>query len=159
RMMFNEERFEELLACRTSSSTWRAWLSPIVESASESLLFIGLLFLLLALDLFFLLTGRYESYFWSSSFKALPLGLLALAIFRLSRKQRTFHKCLNHLQIALGSLEKANHVIYRLSDQEITHFSKLPPSDIKEYAIKKSKEGESLRWRILFTAYFHSHLN
>lgn len=153
RMNFNEERFEEILAYRSCRSSWRAWIGPIVQSATESLVFVILLSALCLSDLYLLMTGNYETYQWMLWFKILPVGLLLLGYTRLWLRQRTFHDCLAKLQETLGSLPKANHVIYRLSDREIALFAGMPPAAIREYA--KEHSSKSLRWRQLTLAYFN----
>lgn len=153
RMTFDENRFEEILAYRTNHSPLRAWLGPIVQSATESLIFIALLFSLMLLDFYFIFSENYEAYFSLGWLKLLPVGLFLLALMRLWRRQKTFRKCLKQLQEVLGEETSANHVIYRLTDQEINQFA-LPQSSIIEYAQAESKK--SLRWRLLWLAYFQN---
>lgn len=169
RMLFDEPRFEEILAYRSSQSTWRAWLAPIVQSSTESLVFIGTLFSILLLDFYYLITGNEETYLTMSWMKAIPLGLFFLALIRLGRRQRTFKKCLKTLQILFQDVDQiktserkenspginealANHVIFRLTDDEITHFASLDASSIWEYA--QTERTKTLRWRLLWLAYF-----
>jgi hypothetical protein len=154
RMAFNEERFEELVAYRSSSSRLRAWLGPIVDSACESMIFIALLFLLMLLDLYLLSSGYYDTYLWCMRLKLIPLGLLLFAMSRLWLRQRTFGRCLKQLSAIAASPQKANHLIYRLSDHEITLFAASSAEDICTYA--SAHAGCSLRWRLLSLAYFPS---
>lgn len=152
RMMFDENSFEELIAYRSSSSSWSRWLGPLVQSAYEAAFFIMLILALLFLDLYLLMTENYETYFSMMALKLIPAGLLLLAIARLCRRQHTFKKALANLQQALGSLETANHVIYRLTDEEIKLFSTMFSETILHYT--KEQKTKSLRWRLIDLAYF-----
>lgn len=152
RMMFNEERFEEILAYRTSPKGLRSLIGPIVQSPAESLIFIAALFIMLFLDLYVLFTGDLANYNWIWSFKALPAAMILGASLRLWLKQRTFAKCLANLKLALGDAQKASHVIYRLTDAEICEFANLTPQKIIDYF--KTQKKNSPRLRLLALAYF-----
>lgn len=154
RMLFEEPRFEEVLAYRTNPSKWRAWLGPIVQSATESLIFITVLFATLLLDFYHLLIEDYETYLSLGWLKLAPLGLFFLALGRLWKKQKIFKNCLSHLQALLGDETSANHVIYRLSDHEIYLFATLSEPSILEYV--HSERVKSLRWHLLWLAYFQN---
>ncbi len=67
RMVFEEPIFEEFHAYRTSKSSFRRWLGPIIQSPRESILFI------------------------------LLFPLIFFALIRLIRRQFQFKKCLNNL--------------------------------------------------------------
>lgn len=151
RMTFDENKFEEILAYRTSSSSWSRWLGPLVQSAFEAGLFVLIVMALLFLDLYFLMTADHEAYFSMMPLKLIPVGLLMYALGRLWRRQRIFKKAIVNLQQVVGNL-KANHVIYRLTDKEIDLFAKMPFGEIQEYA--KEQKTKSLRWRLIALAYF-----
>lgn len=152
RMMFNEERFEEILAYRTSTSSWRKWLGPLVQSSTESLLFMFLLFALLLLDSYMLLSQNFEGYVNLAWLKIFPAGLLFLALLRLWNRHRAFNQCQAQLQKTFSNASIADHVIYRLSDKEITTFSHLSSSEILDYC--NHEKNKSLRWRLINLAYF-----
>lgn len=151
RMAFDEPRYEEILAYRTDRSSRRAWLGPIVNSGTESFIFIALLFMIVLLDFYLLVTGNFDTYLSLNALKLLPIGLFILAFVRLWRKRRIFNRTLRNLQSILDE-NSANHVIYRLSDHEIDLFSELPNRSILAYA--RSERLESLRWHVLWSAYF-----
>lgn len=152
RMMFDENRFEEILAYRTSSSSWSRWIGPLVQSAFEAGFFILIIMMMLLLDLYFLMTENHEAYFSMMPLKLIPAGLLILAVGRLWRRQYTFKKALYNLQQTLGSLETANHVIYRLTDKEIRLFASSSSNGIFKFA--QEQKAKSLRWRLIVLAYF-----
>lgn len=152
RMAFDEPIFEELHAYRASHAKWRRWLGPIVQSARESMLFMLLLLLIFTVDVYLILTGHAEAYthfFW---LKAVPAGMVAYALWRLWQKQKTFAKCRLNLVNLFNDENKANAVIYRLTDKEIKEFAQASQQQIKEYA--EQHKAKSLRWRLLNLAYF-----
>ncbi|MBA3603355.1 MAG: hypothetical protein H0W50_06890 [Parachlamydiaceae bacterium] len=153
RMAFDQERFEELLAYRSSDSWFTRWLGPIVQSAGESLMFMGSLFALFVVDLYLILSDSYEMYLWVMWLKIIPFGLLIFGIGRLWQRHRVFNRCHANLKGATGSSETANHIIYRLTDDEIVNFSTLSSNEIIMVA-KTNKNLSSLRWRLLTLAYF-----
>ncbi len=152
RMAFEEPRYEELLAYKSATSSFRRWWGPLAESASESGLFAMTLIFLFLLDIFFLSFGYLSAFLNAMWLKLFPIGLLFLGFLRLQRKHRIFCSCLKNLDIALNDEHLANAVIYRLTDEEITNFAKMTPEEIIGYA-SKNKE-DSLRWRLISIAYF-----
>jgi hypothetical protein len=152
RMMFDEEQFEEILAYRTSPSTWRQWVGPLVQSAFESLFFICVLFAVILLDLYLLITQNYEAYLNLAWLKIFPAGLLFFAFMRLWNRHRIFQKCLGQLLSTFRSAKFADHVIYRLTDKEIISFANSTPASIVKYS--REERDKSLRWRLIDLAYF-----
>lgn len=148
RMMFEEPRYEEILAYRTSFHSWRRWWGPLVQSSAESAWFVFLLLPLLLLDAYLLLSGDLELYTNVMWLKLLPLGLVAAAVVRLYRRQSTFSSALKNLQ-GLFNEGKAEAVIYRLTDHEIESFAGMSVEEIREYI---DREG-SLRWAVIKKAY------
>lgn len=149
RMAFPESKFEEVLAYQTSSSSFRRWLGPVVETARESLFFILLLGLLLMVDIALIATGHHTAYFWMMWLKTIPLGLIGYGLWRVIRKQRRFQRCLKILKQLYG--DRAHPVIYRLTDDEIILFSKSPADTIQAYV--QEQQHRSLRWRLIASAY------
>lgn len=146
RMLFEEPRFEELLAYRSSSSPFRRWLGPIVQSGKESAIFVFLLFLLIMADIFILTLGSFEAFAYVQSFKLFPVALIGLALVRLWRRHRQFRLCRKNL----AHTSDPEALIYRLTDKEIATFSRLSPEKINDYV----KSATGLRWRQLRLAYF-----
>jgi len=134
RMAFNEPKFEEILAYRTSSP-FRQFLGPIIQSSKEAILFIFSIMAALFADMAVLpLT-------W---LKLLPVGLVVLAFGRLWKRQQQFKRC---LQTVSQDKEKANAIIYRMTDEEIIKFSK----SSREAFVSYSKTQNSLRWQVIKT--------
>lgn len=143
RMMFEEPKFEEMLAYRSSNSWFSRYVGPILRSSTESLIFVLTLFLAAFIDLviiFYAPTTPILQLFWV---KLIPLGLVVFGVARLLWCRSQFSNCLKKLTEFFGSEEKANAVIYRLTDKEIEHFSKSDLADIKRYM----DEQRDIRWR------------
>lgn len=152
RMMFEEPRFEEILAYATSPSKFRRWLGPILESSKESVFFVVILAMILLIDAFLIVFSLHQIYLSAMWLKLIPIGMIIWSLLRLKRKHETFNHCLENLSNCLHSKAKAYHVIYRLQDSEISLFSSICPPEIRKYAAKRAKD--SLRWRIISLAYF-----
>jgi hypothetical protein len=148
RMMFQEPKFEELLAYRTSNSKFRRWFGPIVQSSTESALFVLLLFVLIVFDFFLVALDRPDAFSLALWLKAIPIGIIFAALFRLWKRQTTYKRCLKNLE---GCIGHADAVAYRLTDHEIELFSKLSGKEIQDYAHAKAKE--ELRWQVIKKAY------
>lgn len=153
RMLFEEPRFEEILAFRTSTSTFRRWFGPIVQSAWESVLFLFALFLCIAIQLFLVSSDVPRETLIGLVAMALPAGLLLLGIVRLWIRHHQFTRCLKKLKQMLNDELKANAVIYRLLDKEISAFGKMSLEEIRLYAC--SQKAQSLRWRLIYLIYFN----
>lgn len=154
RMMFNEPMFEEMLTYHSSPSKFRRWFGPILQSSTESMLFVVVLSLIIFIDIFLLSFGSYQMYLSAIWLKLIPIAMIGWAMFRLWNKHHYFKSCLNSLSTCLHDKSKATHVIYRLKDSEIIQFSKMNPAEIKEYATIAARN--SLRWQAISTAYFSS---
>jgi len=148
RMAYDEPRYEEMLAWRSSSNSFRRFLGPLFISLKETSFFAFLLITLFVVDLMAIFFGDERLFFQLQYLKVIPVAYLAYAGVRLVLRQRTLARCLSKLSDLLG-LEKANAVLYRLSDKEIALFAKGP---IEEYV----KKQESLRWKVIRDAYFFS---
>lgn len=150
RMMFEEQRFEEVLAYRSDHSRFRRYFGPIMQSSWESALFVLTLFLIMAIDFSlseFLSRQAYQHIMW---LKLVPFGMILYALGRLWKRQRQFSRCLSRLQDIVS--EKADAVIYRLTDEEIGKFADMASDDILKYA--EEQRGKSLRWKVIYLAYF-----
>lgn len=150
RMLFQEPKFEELLAYRTASSPYRRWFGPLIQSSAESALFLLLLFTLVVFDVFLLALGRPDAYSLALWLKTIPVVLIIAALGRLWKRQRTFETCLSKLKQCVKE-GYAEAVAYRLTDDEILLFSKMSPQEIREYAVLQAKE--ELRWHIILSTY------
>lgn len=152
RMMFQEPKFEEILAYRTANSSFRRWFGPIIQSSTESALFMLLLFVLIVFDFFLIALSGPDAFAIAFWLKLIPFSVIIIALLRLWKRQKIYKLCVKNLEACIGQ-EKAEAVAYRLKDQEIHLFSKFP-QEIKNYA--KSKINEELRWKVIYKAYFVS---
>ncbi len=151
RMVFQEPRFEEVIAYRTSASPLRRWLGPIVESSKESVWFVLILGVIVMADIALIATGQEVAYLWAMWLKVIPLALIGFGLWRLSKKQRQYDRCLDNLMQIYPNRHQAQAVLYRLTDQEIVLFSGLSPEAIREHL--HTHKTASLRWRLITTAY------
>lgn len=151
RMLFQEPRFEEIIAYRTSKSTLRRWLGPIVESSNESLLFVLMLGLVIMADIALIATGQHVAYQWAMWLKVIPVSLIGYGLFRVGYKQHQFKQCLKNLEELYQNVEVAQAVIYRLTDDEIVLFSQSSLDEIKAYI--SDHQATSFRWRLITIAY------
>ncbi|MCB1118948.1 MAG: hypothetical protein KDK65_03215 [Chlamydiia bacterium] len=133
RMAFEEPNFEEMLAYQTSRRLLPRIFGPIVKSSGESLLFILSCFLPLIHFPLILIS----------------LTLLLYGVIRLRRRAQTFHKCVDVLRQLYPAAPE--HILYRLTDREITAFSTMTPAQITVYANEAAQAD--LRWRQMIICY------
>lgn len=151
RMLYQEPQFEEILAYQTSSSTWRRWLGPIVQSSKETLLFILLLGVVIMADLATVSLGHgfASSMMWW--LKLAPCLLIGLAIGRLAYRHYLYNQCLQRLETLYSHPSTARHLLYRLTDDEIRQFANLPLDEIRSEM--HSFQQFSFRWQFLLRIY------
>jgi hypothetical protein len=145
RMAFEEPKFEELLAYKTSSGGLSKWLGPIIQSAFESRLFVYLLATILLLDLYCVFTGEWEGYLSLMPLKIIPLVLAAWAGFRLWKRTQTLNQTERKLSALYGST-KARQALLFLTDQEIEQCASWSEEEIRRYfSADSSPRMEMLR--------------
>jgi hypothetical protein len=152
RTMFQEPKFEELLAYNTSKSRFRRWFGPLVQSSTESAMFLLLIFMLVIFDVFLITLNHPDAYALALWLKLIPVFITLAGLLRLWKKHQTYKLCIKNLTACVGS-SKAEPVAYRLQDAEIIVFAKMNKKQINQFAAKKAKE--ELRWKIIFKAYFN----
>lgn len=153
RMMFEEPIFEEFHAYRSSDSWFRRCFGPLIQSAKESIFFVLSLIFIFILDVSLIALQKHALYDWAMWIKAVPLLLLAAALGRLTLRHRQYDRCLEVLYGILGDRQKANAVIFRLTDKEIVDIGKMDSKQILNFV--KEQQGRSLRWRVIAEAYFN----
>ncbi|NGX54683.1 MAG: hypothetical protein KR126chlam2_00298 [Chlamydiae bacterium] len=131
RRAFDEPIFEEILAYQTSKSKFRRFWGPLFRSSKESLLF------LLSLPFFYIP--------WGLPF---TFGIMTFFLYRLLKYQKIFSRTLFRLKEVVG--DKALGLVLRLTDKEISRFSRATPEQIIAYA----SECKSLRWKQIASTYF-----
>ncbi len=152
RTMFQEPKFEEILAYNTSKSQFRRWFGPLVQSSAESAMFMLLIFMLVVFDVFLIALNRPDAYQVALWLKLFPVFIIAAGLLRLWKRQQTYKLCVRNLTDCVG-LDNAEAVAYRLQDHEIALFSTLSAEAIRNYACEQIKE--ELRWKVIFSAYFN----
>ncbi len=131
RANFNEPRFEELLAYRTSRSRFRRLIGPLFQSTFES-----------SLLLFSLLISLFFAIFSSALVPALcSSAYLFFLGGRLFFRQKTLARCLKALS---SSYKNCDQLLTHLTDKEITLIAK------KGSVIRKKS---CLRWRQINALY------
>jgi hypothetical protein len=151
RLMFDESRFEEILAYRTSKKWFRLYFGPLFSSPLESKFFLGLLAASWLLCL--------AKMFWDFNLSAncslfFPLLALGFGVFRLTRAQRVFSSALSHLAKATDDKISPLTIALRLTDKEIELFSKWTPQEIRSFA--EDQKEQNPRWGQLYLCYFCS---
>jgi hypothetical protein len=122
RVAFEEPKFEEVLAYRTSQNSLRKWVGPLFRRPWESAVLVCSL------------GAAVFGYFW------MPLAILGCLGARLARAQFILTRCLR--KIPLSGL-------VCLSDKEINQFSKLSSEEIKRALQQDTTfRGRFLRVRI-----------
>lgn len=149
RMMFNEPKFEEMLAYQSSPSWLARNLGPLVQSPMESLIFVIVLMILICLDSMAIFLNHSYLYEWALWFKLVPLTMLGGAILRLAIKKHQLKKCYQQLHVLCDSRQKARSILYRLTDSEITYFARASVSAIQDYI----QSNNELRWQVIKKAY------
>lgn len=150
RMLFAEPKFEEFFAYFTSPSPWHRFLGPLFQSARETTFFLILLLTVMFADLALFVAAPVHFYSLFVLTKSLPFLFLIFAFFRLCWRWRQLRGCLKKLtQIAQNNLQKAQAILYRLTDDEIIFFHKSSQKEISDYIQKQN----SLRWNVLHTCY------
>lgn len=148
RMAFQEPKFEEFLAYRSSKSLFRKWFGPIVESPKEGLYFVIFCFFAFVANLYYLFFDGPDLLNWMF---VLPLLLISIGLVRLILRHIQFHRCLVKVEKILRKKETAPYVVYRLSDKEMINFGKMAVEEIKSYIASEMKS--SLRWRFIEAIY------
>ncbi|MBA3722870.1 MAG: hypothetical protein H0W88_10790 [Parachlamydiaceae bacterium] len=151
RMMYQEPQFEEILAFQSSTSSFRRWLGPIVQSSKESLFFILLLGVIILADLAVITLDHsysHQGLFW---LKWLPVAVVALALSRLGWRHLQFNRCLKKLETIYGNKHTAQHLTYRFLDSEIKFFASSSIESIKNFI--SEQQTKSFRWHFLATLY------
>jgi hypothetical protein len=152
RMLFHEPKFEEVLAYRTSHSSFRKWFGPIVQSSFESMIFVIILILICVIDISSIALGNSNTYQLVMWLKLVPISLILLSLVRLWKRHHCLSCCLRNLQTIVKEECKAWAVLYRLRDREIIAFAKMTPQQIANYAAEQAKD--SLRWHLIVEAYW-----
>jgi hypothetical protein len=149
RLMFEENRFEEILAFQTSKNHLRRYFGPLFTRSSEPkgfILWMICSWLFYWAELIFNIFIGAEYVLWS------PMLILVWGIYRLVRSQKIFSKALKHLEKAIKKPGKSLAVALRLRDSEIEKFAASSPEEIFFFGVEQKEK--SLRWQQLFAAYF-----
>jgi len=149
RALFDEKIFEEHFAYMTSSSFLRRIFGPIVKNTWEIIILFILCFFVFAFVFF--PSSSLLSYVGSFSFFAL-LGYASFGLIRLFKNRLFFVLALRKLKKIFKSKDTAFFVLFRLTDREIFSFAISSRKKILEYA--NQQKNKSLRWKVIYLAYF-----
>jgi hypothetical protein len=151
RMMYDAPQFEEFFAYRSASSWLRRWFGPLVQSSTETLIFILVLGLTVMADLALLAFPASQTLSVMLGLKLIPLAFILFAMARLVVHHWQLHRCLIHLAQVYGDKTTALHVAYRLDDRSIRSFAKLSPFEIASFI--ETESTRSFYWRFIKTCY------
>lgn len=146
RLAFQEPKFEEVIAYRSSKSSFSKYLGGLIQNKIESLLFVIVISLILIIDIYLLFNGTLEQMITFTWLKLIPAFMLLYVFIRNFILQRQFDSALKNLQ---PFFNRPMAVIYRLTDKEIIQFSKWKKDKIKNYIDNQ----ESLRWKVIRLSY------
>jgi hypothetical protein len=149
RLMFDEKRFEEVLAYQTSKNRFRRYFGPLFSDPTESKFFIALLFASWAI---YWVEVIFNVHLGGGSILFLPLWAIGWGVLRLRRSQRVLSAALCNLQAVVGQGAPSLAIAICLTDSEIEQFATSTPEEIRTFAVKAKEH--SLRWRQLFVTYF-----
>jgi hypothetical protein len=149
RLMFEESRFEEILAFRTSKNRFRRFFGPLFTQPRETK---GFVFLMVCSWAFYVAEFALDVSLGANVMIWSPLSALGWGAYRLIRSQNVFSAALNHLEKAMKKPGQSLAVALRLTDREIEQFAKSSPNEIISFA-EREKEM-SLRWKQIYTCYF-----
>lgn len=147
RLMFDEPRFEEILAYQTSQSRFRRYFGPLFSHPGESKLFLGsvvLSWILYWAELLFDVSFR------GGWILLLPLFVLGFGVFRLFRSQSIFAQALRRLKMAAQKDVNPLAIALRLTDAEVEQCAQWTPEEIRTFAAQEN----NLRWRQIHTMFF-----
>lgn len=156
RMTFEEPKYEEFFAYRTSPSAFRRCFGPIVQSSFESMLFVLVLSMIVFVDVFLLIAYGYGAYLSASWLKLISISMILFALVRLWIRRYRFNQCYSSLKEVLSDSTDVLKVMYRMTDEEISQFSKMDQKELRACILEKSKK--SLRWKVIQKAYFQNDL-
>ena len=125
RMMFQEPKYEEVLAYMTSPSLFRRWIGPLFSQNWEMMIFLILAIFVIMADVSALWWGGWESYIAIFPLKWIPLAWLGWLLGRLTLKQLKINKLKKRYPIQF---------LYCLTDVEIDAFAQMTHDEVRAYA-------------------------
>jgi hypothetical protein len=149
RLMFEESRFEEILAFRTSKNRFRRFFGPLFTRPGEAK---GFVYLMVCSWIFYASEFIFDFSLGAKYLLWAPLLALGWGVYRLIRSQKIFSTALDHLEKAIKNPGKSLAVALRLSDSEIEQFAKSSPEEIALFA--ERERVTSVRWEQLYLCYF-----
>lgn len=136
RMAFQEPKYEEVLAYKTTSGLISKYIGPIISSSFQSRFFMILLAAIIMLDVSALYFGSIELYESTLLVKWGLLALVLMVFIKLLIKQKRVANVDDKLKKLYGSQGKTSLLF--LTDKEIDNFSKMEAEEILEYVEKAS---------------------
>ena len=147
RMQFDEPKFEEIFAYKTSRRLYRRLMGPLFQKPWEANLFLLILLIPIATEVYAFFYPEHDWVFWLT---ALPAFFGAWLLGRLVFYQLVLHIALKKLRPILKQPQKAWAVALRLSDREIFRiaFSKM------EQFLDWVSQKKTARWILLSGKFF-----
>lgn len=149
RMAFEEPRYEEILAYRSSASPFRRKWGALFRSSKELLIILitkKLFLVLILVPIFLSVSTLPEIYLHVAIFILLLLIPTALAL-RLTWARNRLDKVFKNLQKLTNSGEKADHIVTCLTDDEIDRYALLSEEEV--HGVIASRAAHSLRERLI----------
>lgn len=144
RTAFDEMRFEEILAYRTSKNGFRRYLSPLFRKPWEALFFVLSLFFAFLGELTLLFFTSFSAWVWIPFL--VPLFFTLYLGVKLVHDQSILQKFLKKLE-SLFPKKKIDEIVLFFTDKEIALFASLPKEELREFFHKPKLHD--LRIRLL----------
>lgn len=147
RMQFDEPKFEEIFAYRTSTRWWRRFLGPLFEKPWEAYLFIALLFVPIACEVLEIIDRAVPFCLY---LRFVPLAYFAWLLSRLLFYRFVLARALKKMDKGLKNPEKKWAAVLRLTDREIFQFAFSRNEKLRTFV-----EGDKTpRWALLREKFF-----
>lgn len=147
RMQFDEPRFEEILAYKTSKHFYRRLIGPLFEKHWEATVFLVTLFIPIITEIYWIFDGTKN---WVAWFNAIPVCYFVWLSGRLTFYHLVLQKALKRIKPFLKQPQKTWAVALRLLDIEIFHFAFSKKSLLQKWISEK----KTLRWTFLKKIFF-----
>jgi hypothetical protein len=147
RMQFEEPKFEEIFAYKSSPRPFRRFFGPLFERPWEANTFLVLLLIPLAVQIALYLNPSFDKFFLISY---LPLAWIGVLFCRLLFLRFTLFLARKRVVPHMKEPSQSTCLLFRLTDSEIFRFAYQTKTEIDALMSKE----KSLRWQLLREIYF-----
>ena len=152
RCCYDKSKYEEMFAYMTANSFFRKFLGPIIESSKEVLIFLILIFSTIFCQSLYTFFDNKFFYYYFCFFSFLSFSTISFGLFRLFFKRIKLFKSYKKIKKLGFDKKKAMAILFRLTDGEISNFSKIKKEQILKYF--ELNKNSSLRLKAIYLSYF-----